>query len=219
MRQLTFNKVPTINVVAAALIPIIGKDGINGKDGCDGKDGNNGQDGIRGRQGTAGKQGNKGLQGKVGKQGKAGTKGKDGKQGKQGLKGIGIKGEAGCVGPKGDTGPMGMTGPPPEHRWTGTALQFKNPDGTWGKQINLKGDKGIAGTGKVFSTTTAVAGSGAVYLKGDAYTDGSIRWYYDATTGLPVDQIRVNGIWTSVFIIDALNGQFAFNDDGEQVTL
>ena len=33
----------------------------------------------------------------------------------------------------------------PEHRWEGTSLQFKNPDGTWGVSTNLKGSRGEKG--------------------------------------------------------------------------
>ncbi|MFB2983395.1 hypothetical protein [Microseira sp. BLCC-F43] len=35
--------------------------------------------------------------------------------------------------------------PIPEHRWDGTSLQFKNPDGTWGVSTNLKGLSGEKG--------------------------------------------------------------------------
>ena len=33
----------------------------------------------------------------------------------------------------------------PKHQWVGTALQFENPDGTWGNAIDLKGDRGEKG--------------------------------------------------------------------------
>ena len=32
-----------------------------------------------------------------------------------------------------------------KHQWVGTALQFENPDGTWGNAVNLKGDRGEKG--------------------------------------------------------------------------
>lgn len=35
----------------------------------------------------------------------------------------------------------------PAHRWTGTALQFQNPDGSWGDAIDLKGDSSGSGAG------------------------------------------------------------------------
>ena len=42
----------------------------------------------------------------------------------------------------GETGKRGKTGIPgkiPGHRWTGTFIEFQNPDGSWGKKINLQG--------------------------------------------------------------------------------
>jgi len=48
-------------------------------------------------------------------------------------------------GEKGDNGTQGvrgMNGLPPEHEWKNSSLRFKNPDGTWGKFVNLKGEKG-----------------------------------------------------------------------------
>lgn len=38
------------------------------------------------------------------------------------------------VGTKGDVGDTGVS---PEHRWSGTELQFTNPDGTWGTPVDL----------------------------------------------------------------------------------
>jgi len=69
----------------------------------------------------------------------------------------GPQGEVGPVGPAGPVGPSGPVGPqgergedgddglPPEHRWVGTALQFKNPDGTWGRLVELRGVRGPNG--------------------------------------------------------------------------
>jgi hypothetical protein len=42
-------------------------------------------------------------------------------------------------GDKGDTGPM------PAHEWKGTALRFEQPNGTWGKFVDLKGATGKDG--------------------------------------------------------------------------
>lgn len=39
----------------------------------------------------------------------------------------------------------GDKGETPKHRWFGTSLQFELEDGTWGKIIDLKGDKGDKG--------------------------------------------------------------------------
>ena len=36
----------------------------------------------------------------------------------------------------------GEDGETPQHRWVGTKLQFKNPDGSWGKLVDLKGPRG-----------------------------------------------------------------------------
>ena len=39
----------------------------------------------------------------------------------------------------------GPVGPSPEHEWSGTELKFKNPDGSWGTSVDLKGAKGDTG--------------------------------------------------------------------------
>ena len=49
------------------------------------------------------------------------------------------RGERGEAGPKGDTGPM------PAHQWKGTTLRFEQPNGTWGKFVDLKGAAGKEG--------------------------------------------------------------------------
>lgn len=36
---------------------------------------------------------------------------------------------------------------PPDHRWIGTKLQFRDPDGNWGKAVDLKGPRS---TGAIF---------------------------------------------------------------------
>lgn len=51
----------------------------------------------------------------------------------------GKDGDDGEDGGKGDTGPMG---PMPDHQWDGTRLRFEEPDGTWGKYVDLKGAPG-----------------------------------------------------------------------------
>jgi hypothetical protein len=45
----------------------------------------------------------------------------------------------------GETGAVGATGLAPEHQWSGTSLRFRNPNGTWGSYVGLKGDKGDDG--------------------------------------------------------------------------
>lgn len=44
--------------------------------------------------------------------------------------------------PRGDVGATGLA---PAHNWSGTSLRFKNPNGTNGSYVNLKGDKGDVG--------------------------------------------------------------------------
>ena len=74
-----------------------------------------------------------------------GQQGRDGRDGIQGPKGeSGLQGLPGAVGPKGDKGDCG---PAPAHRWSGESLQFQNPDGSWGKLVNLQGRQGASGKG------------------------------------------------------------------------
>jgi len=40
-----------------------------------------------------------------------------------------------------------IKGSPPEYEWNQTSLRFKNPDGTWGKWVDLKGSSGKSGGG------------------------------------------------------------------------
>lgn len=54
----------------------------------------------------------------------------------------------GQQGEKGDTGPM------PNHDWSGTALRFENPDGTWGDRVDLKGEPGNRVNAEPATTTT-----------------------------------------------------------------
>lgn len=55
------------------------------------------------------------------------------------------QGPIGPQGPQGEPGPQGPIGPSPEHEWRGTELRFQNPDGTWGKWIDLQGPDGKPG--------------------------------------------------------------------------
>ena len=65
---------------------------------------------------------------------------KDGEKGDPGK-----RGEPGPRGTQGQEGPRGPIGPMPEHKWTGTALAFENPDGTFDKPVDLQGPKGDQG--------------------------------------------------------------------------
>lgn len=42
----------------------------------------------------------------------------------------------------GDRGPKGDK---PDHEWSGTALRFEKPDGSWGESVDLRGPKGARG--------------------------------------------------------------------------
>lgn len=54
----------------------------------------------------------------------------------------------------GEKGDKGDTGPMPNHDWSGTALRFQNPDGTWGDRVDLKGDPGNRVHAEPATTTT-----------------------------------------------------------------
>ena len=74
------------------------------------------------------------------------------------------KNKVGPQGPQGEIGPMGPKGPagkPPEHQWKGTKLRFKNPDGSWGEWIELKGKQGEAGDKGRAGSTQIVQDQGA----------------------------------------------------------
>jgi hypothetical protein len=138
---------------------VVGTAGKDGKDGQDGKDGESIQ-GPPGRDGKDGKsikgdKGDKGdsIQGRPGKDGLDGTDGKDGADGKDGVDGK--EGKAG----QSIKGDQGETGPAPEHKWDGTALKFKKPDGKWGKAVDLQGPRGAGGGSSASSGT----GSFVVY--------------------------------------------------------
>lgn len=54
----------------------------------------------------------------------------------------------------GEKGDKGDAGPMPNHDWSGTALRFENPDGTWGDRVDLKGDPGNRVNAEPATTTT-----------------------------------------------------------------
>lgn len=100
-------------------------------------------------QGSQGDQGPIGTAGPRGETGGVGSHGTDGPLGPQGLRGdVGVAGPSGSqgnVGPQGiqgTPGPQGEVGLPPNHRWVGNKLQFKLPDGTWGRATDLTGPDG-----------------------------------------------------------------------------
>lgn len=133
------------------------------KDGKDGIPGTNGKDGARGPIGPmpehewigtnlrfqepSGEWGEfvdlEGPQGDQGAPGKDGQDGKDGVDGKDGQRGP--KGEKGDNGEDGRDGSPGPIGPMPDHQWDGTRLRFEEPDGDWGKYVDLRGPQGDRG--------------------------------------------------------------------------
>ncbi len=123
-----------------------GKDGKDGLDGKDGKDGigRKGQDGLS----ITGPKGEKGVPG-------VGLPGKDGTDGLPGLDATGKQGD------KGDT---------PDHQWRGTKLRFEEPEGEWGKFVDLQGQPGQSGGG---------AGGGAILSEGlKKYSDPASLIYF-----------------------------------------
>lgn len=150
-----------------------GERGLQGIQGPAGADGAKGDPGDTGPQGPQGIQGEKGDTGDTGPRGPAGEKGDTGPQGEPGPKGDpGIQGPEGPQGPqgeqgaKGDPGPKGDTGAagpagadgapglPPEHEWQGTALRFKEPDGSWGQAVDLRGPAGSSATVPIATNST-----------------------------------------------------------------
>ena len=123
------------------------------------------QEGPPGPKGDKGDPGEPGPKGDKGDPGEPGPKGDKGDPGEQGPKGD--KGDPGAAGPKGDRGEPGPKGDVPEHKWDGTKLAFRHPDGTWGKKVNLRGPKGDVGSRKV------------VIAAGDSASGGS-EWNPDS---------------------------------------
>lgn len=159
-----------------------GADGAKGDPGDTGPQGPQGIQGEKGDTGDTGPQGPAGEKGDTGPQGPAGPKGDPGIQGPEGPQGPqGKKGATGNPGPKGDTGDAGPAGAdgapglPPEHEWQGTALRFKEPDGSWGQAVDLRGPAGSSATVPV--ATSAVAGK----VKPQTGDDDGIELTVDGT--------------------------------------
>lgn len=159
-----------------------GVDGAKGDPGDTGPQGPQGIQGEKGDPGDTGPRGPAGEKGDTGPQGPAGPKGDQGIQGPEGPQGPqGEKGATGEPGPKGDTGAAGQAGAdgaqglPPEHEWQGTQLRFKEPDGSWGQFIDLRGPQGESATVPV--ATSAVAGK----VKPQTGDDDGIELTVDGT--------------------------------------
>lgn len=134
-----------------------GDPGDTGPQGPQGIQGEKGDPGDTGPRGPAGEKGDTGPQGPAGPQGAPGIEGPEGPQGPQGEKGAtgdpGPKGDTGAAGPAGANGAQGL---PPEHEWQGTALRFKEPDGSWGQAVDLRGPAGSSATVPI--ATSSIAG-------------------------------------------------------------
>lgn len=101
--------------------------------------------------GAKGDVGPAGPQGPIGPEGPMGPQGPEGPAGAQGIQGV--PGQDGAPGAKGEDGQQGL---PPEHKWEGTVLYFKNPDSTWGQGVDLQGPDGSIA--EVPIATAALAG-------------------------------------------------------------
>lgn len=165
-----------------------GIQGPVGADGAKGDPGDIGPQGPQGIQGEKGDSGDTGPRGPAGEKGDTGPQGPDGPKGDPGIQGVegpqgpqGEKGATGAPGPKGDigaTGPAGADGAdglPPEHEWQGTALRFKEPDGSWGQAVDLRGPQGASATVPV--ATSTVAGK----VKPQTGNDGGFELEADGT--------------------------------------
>ena len=95
---------------------------------------------IIGPQGPAGPQGLRGFDGLTGSQGEQGEQGQRGARGR-----VGKRGAVGPKGPEGPPGPQGPIGLPPRHQWQGSKLRFENPDGSYGRFVDLRGPQGRPG--------------------------------------------------------------------------
>ena len=131
----------------------IGAKGDAGPQGPQGIQGPPGADGATGPAGPAGQQGEQGAPGPKGDPGAIGPQGPEGPQGPKGPQGDpGPKGDTGDTGPAGADGAPGL---PPEHEWQGTALRFKEPGGSWGQSVDLRGPAGASATVPIATPTVA----------------------------------------------------------------
>ena len=164
--------------------------GPAGKDGADGARGSDGRDGVDGHAGPAGADGQRGERGPPGKQGPTGPRGEKGERGE-----------------KGDRGP---TGPAPAHRWKGTRLSFKKPDGEWGKEVDLRGPGG--GSGTILLGGGSGGGPAPERIQRTDYNDS--RYAYvgfasriariDYAVSPPLEQTAASGDWDNRLTLDYL---------------
>ena len=163
----------------------IGAKGDQGERGPQGIQGPPGADGATGPAGPAGQQGEQGEPGPKGDTGATGPQGPQGPQGEPGPKGdTGARGATGATGPAGADGADGL---PPEHEWQGTALRFKEPDGSWGQAVDLRGAPGSSATVPI--ATTSVAGKVKVGTNLSVAADGTLSVASASTSAKGVVQL------------------------------
>ena len=168
-----------------------GPQGERGAIGPQGEQGQTGPQGEAGPAGATGAQGERGLRGYKGAQGNDGPRGEQGPQGPLGPQGQkGDKGDQGEPGPQGEKGDQGDIGPMPRHKWIGTKLQFENPDGTWGRLVDLEGPRGPSGGGHGWlallaqdETTTTTDGEAVKYARRIDVVSDTVMYKADALPG------------------------------------
>lgn len=199
----------------------IGAKGDAGPQGPQGIQGPPGADGATGPAGPAGQQGEQGAPGPKGDTGATGPQGPEGPQGPQGPQGDpGPQGDTGATGPAGADGADGL---PPEHEWQGTTLRFKEPDGSWGQAVDLRGPAGSSATvpiatnstpGKVMPQTgdedgLELGGDGSLRVrKATATQNGSVRASETAAAGA-VPQAREDGTLDATWLEVAMDNLVA----------
>lgn len=187
----------------------IGARGDAGPQGPQGIQGPPGADGATGPAGPAGQQGEQGEPGPRGETGATGPQGPQGPQGEQGAKGDpGPKGDSGDIGP---AGPVGADGLPPEHEWQGTALRFKEPDGSWGQAVDLRGPAGSSATVPI--ATTSVAGKVMVGTNLSVASDGTLSVNNATTSARGVVQLSTSTSSTSTTTAATPSAVKAVSDD------
>jgi hypothetical protein len=157
------------------------------------------QQGPEGPQGPQGPQGLPGADGRDGIDGKDGADGRDGIDGKDGADGRdGIDGKDGGKGEKGD---------PPEHKWDGSKLSFRHPDGTWGKKVDLRGPGRVvvAGSYPADGPTAAVVYPGKMLVWGQGRLNEVLLYLDSAKTQLAERRV-LNYTGAALTSIDFFDG-------------
>lgn len=97
----------------------------------------------------------------------------------------------------GEKGDKGDTGPMPKHDWSGTALRFENPDGTWGDRVDLKGEPGNRVNAEPATSTTLGGVKPATGLRVDieGYEYVALGWSEHACYPDPIIVSYNNSAW------------------------